>query len=347
MNRSTARIHLLDSGVRPTRRLRRSRASAMCAFLAALVIASLLGASTGSGTRVSAQDAEFQSSATAAAEWLLEQRLEDGAFPGFTGEADPGLTVDAIIALSAAGKADEIEQSLAYLESEALVFAQTGPGSAAKLALALVAAGLDPHDFATVDPLSIVEHAAAQGLIGFGPYDHALGLLALAAGGSEIPDQAIEAVFTTQGEDGGWKFDGSTAPGTGDTNTTALMIQAAYAAGIGNDDRIAAAIDWLFSLQAEDGGVPYLPDDPSDSNSTALAAQALMAAGRGTDDPDVSALLETLAAFQNDNGSISWLIDPRDENIFSTVNAIPAMAGVALPVYADAESAQVVFRIAA
>lgn len=347
MNQATQRISLQHGRIRTSGRVPHSVVRGKAAFLICLMVAALIGLSPGSGVGVAAQDVELQDSAAAAAGWLLDQRLDDGAFPGFTGEGDPGLTVDAVLALSAAGMVDELDQSLAYLEGEALVFAQIGPGSAAKLALALAAAGRNPHDFATVNPLSIVEHAAAGGEIGFGPYDHALGLLALAAGGSEIPDQAIDVVFDTQSEAYGWSFDGSSAEGAADSNTTALMIQAAYAAGIGDDERIAAALDWLVSLQADDGGMPYHAGEPSDANSTALAIQALIAAGQETHETVRTELQETLVAFQNENGSISWLLDPRDENIFSTVQVIPALVGAILPVHVGTVSGEIASQVAA
>jgi hypothetical protein len=44
--------------------------------------------------------------------------------------------------------------------------------------------------------------------------------------------------------------------------------------------------------------------------------------------------------FQNENGSFSWLLDPRDENVFSTVEAIPALAAVAVLVAAPTPGAE-------
>ena len=47
---------------------------------------------------LSAQGGDLEAATT----WLIDQQLEDGAFPGFSGEADAGTTVDAVIALVAA-----------------------------------------------------------------------------------------------------------------------------------------------------------------------------------------------------------------------------------------------------
>lgn len=296
---------------------------------AAVLVCFALMVALGAGTiTVAAQPTGPGSSMDAASEWLLAQRDSDGAFPGFDGTADAGVTVDAVTALALAGRASELAPSLTWLESEALVYAQTGPGTAAKLAMMLIIAGENPRDFASVDPLSIVEHAAEQGMIGFGPFDHALGLLALTAGGSAIPEAALAAVWDTQGEEGGWAFDGNTAAGAADTNTTALMVRALVAAGHGGDERVAEAAAWLLSLVTADG-MPYQPGGPADSNSTALALRALAAYGAARPMAELDVLLEALMAFQNDNGSYSWMLDPRDENMFSTVEAIPALAVMA------------------
>ncbi|MGC4107745.1 MAG: prenyltransferase/squalene oxidase repeat-containing protein [Thermomicrobiales bacterium] len=87
----------------------------------------------------------------AAVQWLISQQNDDGSFMGFSGEPDAGTTVDALTALAAAKESgidvgDSIDQAIAYLGSGdvALVYAQTGVGQAAKLALGLVAAGVDP-----------------------------------------------------------------------------------------------------------------------------------------------------------------------------------------------------------
>ena len=78
---------------------------------------------------VSAQDATPGASPVAggsglegAVAWLQAQQLEDGAFAGFSGEADAGTTVDAILALVAADQAGvdsgtSVEDAVAYLGS--------------------------------------------------------------------------------------------------------------------------------------------------------------------------------------------------------------------------------------
>jgi hypothetical protein len=273
--------------------------------------------------------------------WLVSQQAKGGGFLGFSGEPDAGTTTDAVLALVAAKEAGidvDLDKALAFLGEGALVYAQTGPGQAAKLALTVLAAGGDPTNINNVNPLSIVEIATKSetGIIGFGYFDHALGVLALAATGSEIPDSTIEAFRNGQIEDGSWAFDGTSTAGAGDTNTTALAIQALVAAGLGDDEMVTKGLDYLKASQAENGAFGYQPGAAGDSNSTALAIQAIIAAGQDPASDDWKNAGAALTAFQNESGAFFYNDDMPDDNLFSTVQAIPALAGLPLPlVWAD------------
>jgi hypothetical protein len=210
------------------------------------------------------------------------------------------------------------------------VYAQFGPGAAAKLSMALVAAGMDPHDIDNVDPMSIVVVAAGMGIIGLGPYDHALGLQALVATGEPVPDSAIQVARDSQIEDGSWSFDGTTTPGAGDTNTTAQMLMGLIAAGV-HDEMVDRAIAYLAGSANADGGYPYQPGAESDANSTSLVLQAFIAAG----DPDLAdaqqRALDALLGMQNESGAFFYMSSVPDDNQFATVQAIPAVVGVPFP----------------
>lgn len=280
---------------------------------------------------VSAQ--EHQEPIDAAVQWLLSQQNEDGGFTGFSGESDAGATVDAVLAIASARHAGievDLESAMKFLEGQALVYAQFSPGAAAKFSMALVAAGMDPHDIDNVDPMSIVVVASGLGMIGLGPYDHALGLQALVATGEPVPDLAIQAARDSQIEDGSWAFDGSSTPGAGDTNTTAQMLMGLMAAGV-HDEMVDRGIAYLAGATNDDGGYPYQPGAESDANSTALVLQAFIAAG----DPDlVDAREQAVAALlsmQNESGAFFYMASVPDDNQFATVQAIPALAGVAFP----------------
>lgn len=271
--------------------------------------------------------------------WLVGQQADDGGFVGFSGESDPGATLDAIMALAAAETAgvdagDAIERAIGYLESGdvALVYVQTGAGQAAKLVLGLSAAGVAPSGFAQVDPVSIILNGAhpETGLYGAGVYDHALAVLALVATGNEVPPEAIDAFAATQAENGGWAFDASTDPATVDSNTTSVSVQALVAAGHGDGDPVANGLAYLDSIWLE-GGAAYstLPDTLPDANSTALLVQAFVAVGRNP-----SAYVETLATFQNENGAFHYNAADTSDNLYATTGAAPALALLPFPIIA-------------
>ncbi|MEA2595639.1 MAG: hypothetical protein QOF01_2108 [Thermomicrobiales bacterium] len=276
-----------------------------------------------------------------AAAWLQSQQAADGGFLGFSGTSDAGTTADAILALAAARNAGadvDLEKAADFLQENSLVYAQTGPGQAAKLVLAIVAAGGDPRNVERVNPLSIVEVSAKSpnGIIGFGPFDHALGVLSMVATETDVPSTAIEAFQKTQLDDGSWSFDGSTTAGSGDTNTTAIAIQALVAAGQGNDPMVGKAIDYLKTTQTESGGFPYQPGQTpkGDANSTAVVIQAILAAGEDPASADWKNAEAALVAFQNPSGAFRYTDDEPDDNLFATVQAIPALAGQPYPIAA-------------
>ncbi|MEU3060170.1 prenyltransferase/squalene oxidase repeat-containing protein [Streptomyces subrutilus] len=63
-----------------------------------------------------------------------------------------------------------------------------------------------------------------------------------------------------------------------DTNAAAAAVQALTALG-GQDAAVRRTVDWLKSVQNEDGGWAYVPGSPSEANSTSLVISALAVAG--------------------------------------------------------------------
>jgi hypothetical protein len=281
---------------------------------------------------------------------LLGQQADDGGFVGFSGETDAGTTVDAVLALAAARQAGvdvdvDLEPALAYLGQGdvALVYAQTGAGQAAKLVLALTAAGADPRNVNGVDPysLALAGQDDATGFYGFGAFDHALVMLAMVAVGDEVPEEAVSRLVNAQLEDGSWAFDGSEAEGAGDTNTTAIAVQAMAAAGFADGRDVLQALDYLRSAQVTGGGFSYQPADgaAADANSTGIVVQALIAAGQDPASPAWNDAQGALLGFQNESGAFRYMEDPPDDNLFATVQAIPALAGAAFPIGQGADVA--------
>lgn len=272
----------------------------------------------------------------AAVDWLVDQQQEDGSWLGFSGEPDTGTTVDAIIALGAAREAEidvdaPIELALGWLDSETFAadYANTGTGQAAKLVLALVAADAESLEIGGVAPLDLLAEgqAAETGLYGTGLYDHAYVLMALAVTDSEIPQDAIDFLATVQAGNGGFAWDGSTDETMVDSNTTAMIVQALVAAGVADDDPVLAGAVGYLRTVVTDQGASYSVGAEADANSTALVAQALQLVR-----DDVTHLVTALTHFQNSNGAYHWMHNDPADNLFSTIQVIPAVAGVSLPV---------------
>lgn len=267
--------------------------------------------------------------------WLIDQQQEDGSWLGFSGEPDVGTTIDAVIALAAAQEADldvgdSIDSALAWLdESDATVeYAANGPGGAAKLVLMLVAVGDDSLEIGGTTPLEIVLEGqdVDTDLYGFGLYDHAYSLMALAITDSQIPAEAINVLETMQAENGGFAWDGSTDVDMVDSNTSAMIVQALVAAGEGDSDTVASAIGYL-RLTVNEQGAGYSIGAEADANSTALVAQAYISVGE-----DDTHLAMSLATFQNPSGAYFWMHTDATDNSFTTMQVIPADTGIALPV---------------
>lgn len=266
--------------------------------------------------------------------WLIDQQQEDGSWLGFSGEPDAGTTIEAVLALAAADEAgldvgDSIDLAMGWLDTgdNAAGYATSGPGAAAKLLLALVAVGEDSLEIGSTTPLEIVLEGQDPNtdLFGFGLYDHAYSLLALAVTGSEIPAEAITVLETMQADNGGFAWDGSTDEGMVDSNTTAMIVQALVATGEG-DHIVAGAIDYL-RLTVNDQGAGYSIGAEADANSTALVAQAYLAVGE-----DETHLMRQLSTFQNSSGAYFWMATDAADNSFTTMQVIPAGVGVTLPI---------------
>src|SRR5690606_31121485 len=202
----------------------------------------------------------------------------------------------------------------------------------AKLVLALVAAGEDPTNIGGVDPLAVVVDGqdSESGIYGSGIYDHAYAMMALALTGSEVPASAVTALETTQADNGGWAFDASTDQSAVDGNTTSMVVQALVATGNGDHSMVQGALEYLLTTLDDEGGAGYAAGAEADANSTALMAQAQIAVGN-----DPSRSLASLQQFQLPSGAYFYQYTDTSENLFSTLQAIPAIAGQALPIVPD------------
>jgi hypothetical protein len=208
--------------------------------------------------------------------------------------------------------------------------------------MAAVAAGEDPTTFAGINAVEVMQlsYSSETNLYGVGIYDTALVSLALGAVDNDPPDIVVEEIERRQMDDGSWAFDGTTTAGNGDTNTTAVVIQALVATKHTEGDVIQHGLEYLqrnqmpqgFNFQPGPGATP-------DANSTALVVQALFAAGEDPASRAWQNVYGSLLAFQNPSGSFSYLLDPKDENLFATLQVIPALAAQPFPIRADSTAA--------
>jgi len=273
--------------------------------------------------------------------WLKSQQQADGGFTnGFSEGSDLGTTCDIIPAIAAGGQdastwvSDSGHSPLDYLYAQVAEGAVDKIGLKAKVVLALLATGQDPATFAGHDLIAELNatYDEATGSYGSTLFDQALVMLALFDTGQPVPDGAARYLLDNQCTDGAWALFGGTTAGTGDTNTTALVIQALCTTG--HQDEIGEAFAYFHRVQNSDGGFPYQnPSDygtDTDANSTAVVLQALLAAGEPLSNwtPGGTDPLGALVSLHDPTSrAFFWQAGLSYPNVLATAQAIPAVAG--------------------
>ncbi len=283
--------------------------------------------------------AQADTALEAALAWLASAQRPDGGFSGASPDAsDAGTTAD-VVAGMAAGGVDP--RSWTNMDRSPLDFLQEAatasqgfsgtPGVAAKVVLAVQAAGEDPRQFGEHDLVASVLAGfdPATGLFGGGPFDSALALAALDAAGEAIPEGAVEGLLAARLDDGSYSFNGDMTAGAGDSNTTAMAVLALVE--VARPDEVTASLEYFRGVQNEDGGWTYQKPsafgEETDANSTALVMSALGAAGEiwtEWGDP-----LSALLALQQPDGSFAYNASTPGANLLATVQTIPALAAAA------------------
>jgi hypothetical protein len=266
--------------------------------------------------------------------WLRAAQLADGGFSsGFSEGSDIGATAEAVIAIASAGEAPAGWKIGGISPIDFLadhVAEVTAPGLAAKVTLGLIAAGENPSFFGGVDLPAVIAAGfdSSLGFYGAGPYDSALALLAITQASGAAPPEAIEGLLRARQPNGSYAFDGAMTPGSGDSNTTALVVQALLMAGAGEET--VPSFTYFRQVQNADGGWTYQRPSPfgeaTDANSTALVVQALLAGGQDLE--EWGNPLATLLALQQPSGALAFNADTPGDNTLATLQAIPALAGV-------------------
>lgn len=213
-------------------------------------------------------------------------------------------------------------------------YSKGGAAASGKLALGLTAGG-DCYPYNAAQPAdfylaSTGVYTGGFGAGGAGPQSWAiLGTKALS---QAVPPLAVTYLKNAANGDGGWGW----SPGDSDTNGTALALQALVAAGEPTSAaEVVAALNYLASVQNNDGGFPYSGGGDSDANSTAYVVQALLAAGQdpltGTWVISSTTPISYLLGMQLSDGSLEWQ-PGSGPNQLATQQAVPALLGRPFPV---------------
>ncbi len=195
----------------------------------------------------------------AALQWLMAQQQADGGFSnGFSAGSDFGTTVEVILAAVAAGQ--DVSQwaasPLDYVAAQVRAGKAQDANTLSRAIFAAVATGQNPRAFGGRDLVAaLLAQQDANGQFGKSLYAHAYAVLALHAAGASVPQSAVDLMKDNLTDDGGWAIFGGKTPGTADTNTTALVIQALVA--VGETDAARGGLAYLHRMQNADGGFPY------------------------------------------------------------------------------------------
>jgi hypothetical protein len=275
-----------------------------------------------------------------AAAWLRGQQNADGGYPGFSGPAsDPSASADVALALISAGIGlGDVKQGdmslLDYLHTSAPGL-KSGP--AAKYLLIAANIGENPSAFGGADLFALsTAEKDADGVYGGSYFIHALVVLAQSIATSPDAAKALDngVLLRAQQVDGGWGFD---AKGASDTNTTALVVQALVASGQGGDATTRGMAYMEGTLQPT-GLYPFdAKSGDGDANSTAYVLQAKIAARANPE--EITRTRAALLAIQNPSGAFPFQAAAPNDNLLATVQAIPALNGVAFPAFRPSPSA--------
>lgn len=249
-----------------------------------------------------------------ALDWIADElAVNGGSLPGFTpGSSDWGLTADAVLALVAAGRADDAATAAATdaLAANAAAYTTWAPtmpevrvaGATAKVVLTLRSmsrpAVADGADLEAELRSLMVTSGAQRGRFSdrvpdptwdaSNAFGQALGVLALAMTPNGAPAAATEFLVAQQCPSGGFRLTYSGTPGcesdaAADSDATAFSLQALMAAP-GNEETdvvIRAGLQWLADRQLADGSFGGSgPTAGPNANSTGVIGQTLRTAGQ-------------------------------------------------------------------
>lgn len=192
--------------------------------------------------------------------------------------------------------------------------------------MGLVAIGADPRAYfnrdLTAELVDKMDDAGSFGTVS----DQVFAMLALNVFETEYNEAlALEALVGMQNEDGGYGY----APGTSDLDTTGTVM---IALGQYSDDIAIAAIEkakaFIKPQQLASGGFPSWGSE--NSNTIARVITGLVAVGEDVYADawlvDGKSMIDALMAYELEDHSYTWQLDPAETSGFSTKQVLMAYA---------------------
>lgn len=312
--------------------------TSLASFGAALAAVALLGLTTPAAADPAAPGTTLPP-AEAAARWLAsELDAKDGmltvSFGGPDEYADQGLTIDAVLAVVAAGRGDDpavavatdalADQLVPYVTGFSTEAADRAANAVAKTLLLEAVTGTDvsPGYDLEADLRGLMEpdgddagRFSDTDLLGYGNYANGIGqalaVLALDRTAGGAPAAAVDYLLDQQCSDGSFRlyhfgyvlsFDPyetvdshtCTDPAEGDPDATAFALQALLEVGATSEVNAAVEAAADHLLDQQQPSGGFLGTGAVNSNTTGLAAAALRAAGETAAADAGAAFLATL-----------------------------------------------------
>ncbi len=289
------------------------------------------------------------SQANAALRYLYAQVGTDGSVSGALGATEDAIIGDADNGYDPATLRNSSSGTTAYDDLGAHASTITTAGGAAKYVLAWVAAGKPAAIDAGALLTKLNTSTTSGGYLGSNgafhnvdpnveaanAFSQALSVLADVAAAHPLPAHATGWLKCAQRPDGGFGYvidasapspPASCGDTSSDTNDTGIVLQALGEAHVTAAD--SAAVGYLHSVQAGDGGFGFNAGSGSDPDSDAIVSQALVAIGQ-----DPTGATWTAGGGRNPITNMESFADPQGTGgyIFPGNTAPDAFTTVAIP----------------
>lgn len=249
-----------------------------------------------------------------AARWLATQPMA---------QMPAGQQADVVVDLRITGASTaSLAPRLRSLSRVAPAYATTA-GAAAKVVMAVSAAGANPTALGGVDYLGRMRSAERDGRFGTTAFDQALSMIALRMAGRRVPPASVGVLLKAR-SGSGWNFSLDPTQPAG-VDDTALSVVALRAGGLAcSTPAIRAARAWLARHRSGAGWTAF-EGQAASANSTALVARAEIACGGRP-----LAALAFIRSLQASSGSVAFTRAAPESRMLATSESVPALAGVSM-----------------